>query len=99
MGIQILMCGKKTWIGPFVVAQREPRLRSCWRMQAVLPLSFCADMYHASYLVSLEIGHNSVVRCYWLVWLRQQLMLGEMQRPNAPSFAVQKFDHHYPSFQ
>ena len=99
MGIQILMCGKKIWIGPFVVAPREPRLSSCWRMQAVLPLSFCADMYRASYLVSLEIGHNYVELCYWLVLLGQQLVLGEMQTPNAPSFAVQKFDHHYLSFQ
>ena len=90
MGIRIRMCDKKTWIDPFVVAPREPRLRSCWRIQAVLPLSFCVDMYHASYLVALEIGHNSVVRCYWLVWLRQQLMLGEVQTPNAPFSAAQK---------
>ena len=93
MDIQIRMCGKKTWIGPFVVAQLEPHLSSCWRMQAVLPLSFCADMYRASYLVSPEIGHNSAVSCYWLVLLSQQLVLGEMQTPNAPSFAVQKFYH------
>ena len=99
MDIQIRMCGKKTWIGPLVVVQREPHLSSCWRMLAVLPLSVFVDMYRASYLVSPEIGHNSVVSCYWLVLLRQRLRLAGMQTPNAPSFAVQKFDHHYLSFQ
>ena len=99
MGIQILMCGKKIWIGPFVVAQLEPHLSSCWRMLAVLALSVFVDMYRASYLVSPEIGHNSVVSCYWLVLLRQRLTLAGMQTPNAPSFAVQKFDYHYLSFQ